>query len=448
VATVSTSDEEIVRGGQLPRAEAEQDFHFVGLCGLYDPPRAETRDSVLSCRRAGIVVRMITGDHVATARAIAREVGILDGTEPVTAVVSAAEFDAMTEAQIDALPSLPLVVARCSPSTKVRMIAAGHRRGRLLAMTGDGINDAPALLNAPIGIAMGSGTDVAKDAAELILTDDKFDNIAKAVKEGRTVFKNIQRFMIALLVLNVAEVLLLLIGLAIRDSAGESIFPISPIGILFLNLIAGLPAIGLGFERAEPDVMRKPPHDLRGGVLSKQVVCDLFVYGITMGWTSLVVFLIMIFGLGEGRLGLDCNDVGPFCTTVFEARSATFTTLFLQGLIIPWHLMSMEHSLFRIHPFKRLRSNPFLLYSVIFGLATIPICLYVPVWNDVVFRQSSLSGAGWGIAIAAFVIFSFTLEVWKYLARRNHWVWLTRISGGQPPLELDDIVYDSEKSSA
>lgn len=445
--TMATAADSDLAHGQLPRAEAEQDFHFVGLCGLYDPPRAETRDSVMTCRRAGVVVRMITGDHVATARAIAREVGILDGTEPASAVFSAAEFDAMSESQIDALPTLPLVVARCSPTTKVRMIAAGKRRGRLLAMTGDGINDAPALLNAPIGIAMGSGTDVAKDAAELILTDDKFDNIAKAVKEGRTVFKNIQRFMIALLVLNVAEVLLLLVGLALRDAHDESIFPISPIGVLFLNLVAGLPAIGLGFERAEPDVMKKPPHDLKGGVLSKQVLWDLFIYGLTMGWTCLVVFIVMIYGVGNGVLGEDCNDSGPFCQTVFEARSATFTALFLQGLAIPWHLISMEQSLFRVNPVRRLRANPFLLYSVLFGLTTIPICLYVPVWNTEVFRQASLGGKGWGVSLAALAMFWITLEAWKYFARRNHWPWLTRISGGQA-VEHCDVLIDDEKSPA
>ncbi|MCO5613678.1 hypothetical protein L7F22_067956 [Adiantum nelumboides] len=416
--------------GQLPRSEAEQDFHFIGLCGLYDPPRNETYDSVKSCKKAGIVVRMITGDHIATARAIAKEVGILNGTESESAVMSANEFDQLSEKEIDSLPSLPLVLARCSPTTKVRMISAGARRGRLLAMTGDGINDAPALLNAPIGIAMGSGTDVAKDSAELILTDDKFDNISKAVKEGRTVFKNIQRFMIALLVLNVAEVLLLLIGLALRDSNDDSIFPISPIGVLFLNLIAGLPAIGLGFEKAESDVMRKPPHDLKGGVLSKQVLWDLFVYGLTMGWTCLIVFIVMLFGIGDGSLGFECNDDGPFCHNVFEARSATFTALFLQGLIIPWHLISMEQSLLTINPVKRLRSNPFLLWSVLFGIITIPICLYVPKWNTVVFRQASLGGIGWGIALAAVAIFWFILEAWKYFARRNHWPWLTRISGG------------------
>lgn len=433
--------------GQMTREEAEQDFEFIGFCGLYDPPRAETLGAVRACQNAGIVVHVLTGDHVLTARAIAREVGIIDGTEGHQAVMSAADFDALSDQQVDALEDLPLVVARCSPSTKVRMIAAGKRRGRYLAMTGDGVNDAPALRQAPIGIAMGTGTDVAKDSAELILTDDRFDSISKAVKEGRTVFKNIQRFMIALLVLNVAEVLLLLIGLALQDGKDESLFPISPIGILFLNLIAGLPAIGLGFEEAEPDVMQRPPHDLQAGVLSRQVVTDLFVYGTTMGWTSLVVFLVMIYGLGHGVLGSDCNETETLvCDAVFEARSATFATLFLQGLLITWELISIEQSFFTIRPLHRLRKNPFLLFSVLFGVLCIPICIYVTVWSTEVFRQGSLSGAGWGIALAANVIFLVTVELWKWLARRGGCKWLTKISGGDIVKSVQDAA--EEKSAA
>jgi len=429
----------------LKRPEAEQDFQFVGLCGLHDPPRAETLEAVRTCQAGHVVIHMLTGDHISTARAIAKQVGIIDGTEPKDAVISASQFDTMSDEEIDRMDVLPLVIARCSPTTKVRMISAGKRRGKFMAMTGDGINDAPALLNAPIGIAMGSGTDVAKDSAELILTDDKFDNISKAIKEGRTVFKNIQRFMIALLVLNVAEVLLLLIGLALRDNSDESLFPISPIGVLFLNLIAGLPAIGLGFEEAEKDVMKRPPHDLRAGVLSSQVLWDLFVYGLTMGWTCLVVFIVMLYPIGGGLLGEDCNEGGAICHVVFEARSATFCALFLQGLFITWHLISIEDSFFRVKPIQRLRSNPFLFWSVLFGLVCIPICIYVPVWNTEVFRQGSLSGKGWGVAIAANVIFCGTVELWKYLARRGAWPWLTRFTGGGDYQRYSE---ESEKSGS
>lgn len=265
----------------VKRMDVEQQFEFLGLAGLYDPPRPETRDAVLACQRAGIVVHMLTGDHPATARSIAREVAIIDGSEPVSAVMTAAQFDGMTDEEMDALPDLPVVVARCSPATKVRMIAATKRRGRFCSMTGDGINDAPSLKQAPVGIAMGiTGTDVAKDSADLVLVDDRFDSIVKAVAEGRTIFDNIQRFIIALLVANVGEVILLLIGLAFRDDADESVFPLSPIAILWCNMVtASLPAVGLGLEAGGKDIMNRPPHDLKSGVFSRAVLVDTFFYG-------------------------------------------------------------------------------------------------------------------------------------------------------------------------
>ncbi|KAN0066176.1 hypothetical protein ACQY0O_000270 [Thecaphora frezii] len=416
----------------LSRQAAERDFTFIGLLGLYDPPRAETRASVEACQRAGIVVHMLTGDHPATARAIAREVAIVDGSEGKDAIMTAARFDALSDDEIDALEELPLVIARCSPQTKVKMILAGKRRGRYLAMTGDGINDAPSLKQAPVGIAMGTGTDVAKDSSDLVLTDDKFDSIVKGIREGRAIFDNIQRFLIGLLVANVAEVLLLLCGLAVRDAEEESVFPLAPVGILWINMVtASLPAIGLGLEPAEDDIMERPPHDLKAGVLSRAVVVDTLVYGFTMGWTCLVAFLIMIYGIGDGRIALDCNHSSDTsCEPIFEARSAVFTTLTLQLLLICWELISMERSFFSLSPAKHLWRNPMLLWSVVFGVLTIPLCLYVPKFNTDVFRHAAMKGEGWGVSIAMTFAFLATVEVWKSLARRGRWPWLARISGG------------------
>ncbi|SPO34723.1 related to Ca2+-transporting ATPase [Pseudozyma flocculosa] len=420
------------RGDGLSRQAAEREFTFIGLLGLYDPPRAETRASVEACQRAGIVVHMLTGDHPATARAIAREVAIVDGTEGKDAIMTAARFDALTDAEIDALEDLPLVIARCSPQTKVKMILAGKRRGRYLAMTGDGINDAPSLKQAPVGIGMGTGTDVAKDSSDLILTDDKFDSIVKGIREGRAIFDNIQRFLIGLLVANVAEVLLLLCGLAVRDAEEESVFPLAPVGILWINMVtASLPAIGLGLEPAEDDIMDRPPHDLKAGVLSRAVVVDTLVYGVTMGWTCLVAFLIMIYGIGDGRIALDCNHSSDTsCEPIFQARSAVFTTLTLQLLLICWELISMEKSFFSMRPAKHLWRNPMLLWSVVFGMATIPLCLYIPGFNTDVFRHAAMDGKGWGISLAMTITFLATVELWKALARRGRWPWLARISGG------------------
>lgn len=173
----------------------------MGLVGLYDPPREESKDSVMECSEAGIQVHMLTGDHPGTATAIAREIGIIPedfGTLSVEVarnmVKTAAEFDALTDKEIDALPALPFVIARCAPHTKVRMIDALHRRNRYAAMTGDGVNDSPSLKRADVGIAMGlGGSDVAKSASDIVLTDDNFQSIVHAIEEGRRMFDNIQK---------------------------------------------------------------------------------------------------------------------------------------------------------------------------------------------------------------------------------------------------------------
>ena len=254
-----------------PRDSIEKDLTFAGLIGLYDPPRPETAGAIEECHRAGISVHMVTGDHPGTARAIAAQVGIIPSNMQHLArdvsdslVMTASQFDALTEAEIDALPTLPAVIARCAPHTKVRMIDALHRRGRYAAMTGDGVNDSPSLKRADVGIAMGqSGSDVAKDASELVLTDDNFASIINGIEEGRRIFDNIQKFVLHLLAENVGLALTLLIGLVFKDENGQSVFPIAPVEILWIIMItSGLPDIGLGMEKAASDVMDRPPQNV------------------------------------------------------------------------------------------------------------------------------------------------------------------------------------------
>ncbi|KAG8777451.1 hypothetical protein FRC12_000368 [Ceratobasidium sp. 428] len=425
------------------REEVENSFVFLGLAGIYDPPRPETRGAVRACRDAGIVVHMLTGDHPATARAIALEVDILGKDTPAAAVMTATQFDALTDDQIDALPDLPLVVARCAPETKVRMIAAGKRRGRFFAMTGDGVNDAPSLKQAPVGIGMGlAGTDVAKDASDLVLTDDNFDSIRWAIAEGRIIFDNIQRFLIALLVANVGEVILLLIGLAFIDKNGESVFPLSPLQILWVNMVtASLPAVGLGVEAPAANIMNRPPASLKAGIFSRNVIVDMLWYGFVMGVTCLLSFVAVVYGAGHGDLGEHCNKTYEGCEVIFRARSVVFVVLTLQNLLIAWELKSLDRSLFKLYPnsnvFKDLWNNPMLFWSVIFGMATIPICLYVPHFNTVVFRHAPL-GWEWGIAIGMTVVFIGAVELWKMLVRRRGWgaKWLSA-----PPAWQDSGVY-------
>jgi potassium/sodium efflux P-type ATPase len=259
------------RRGLLKREDYEINLTFRGLIGIYDPPRPESRLSVFKCHQAGIGVHMLTGDHPETARAIAIEVGILPARMDMIRVdlaeqmvMTAHDFDRLSDDELDALAELPLVVARCAPSTKVRMIDALHRRGRYVAMTGDGVNDSPSLKRADVGIAMGlGGSDVAKSASDIVLSDDNFASILNAVEEGRRIFDNVQKFMLHVLAANVAFVTTLLVGLAYKDTGGISVFQITPIEILFMLLVAGaFTETGLGFESASKHILLRPPQSV------------------------------------------------------------------------------------------------------------------------------------------------------------------------------------------
>ncbi|KAI0312394.1 hypothetical protein OF83DRAFT_660871 [Amylostereum chailletii] len=410
--------------GELKREEVERDHCFIGLAGIYDPPRPESAPAVRACKEAGIVVHMLTGDHQATATAIARDIGIINQYSPASAVMPASQFNKMTDQEIDELPELPLVIARCDPNTKVRMIDAGKRRGKYMAMTGDGVNDAPSLKLAPVGIGMGQGSDVAKNASELVLTDDNFDSIRAAIGEGRRIFDNIQRFILHMLATNVAEVILLTLGLAFQDTREESVFPLSPLAILWLNMITGgFPSVGLGLEPAAVGVMSRPPHDIRAGVFTRYVITDFFVYGVAMGATTLLNFVIVVWGGEHGQLGVDCNEDGGIrCSAVFRARSTVFATLTFEMLLYAWELKSLDRSLFSIRPdrpsYVDIWENQVLFWAVTLGMASVPLAIYIPGLNDEVFFQEGISWE-WGLVVGMTVVFVSWVELWKALVARK-----------------------------
>ncbi|KAJ5849345.1 hypothetical protein N7534_008034 [Penicillium rubens] len=233
--------------------------------------RKEVEKDLCFLGSAGISVHMLTGDHPGTAEKIAQQVGILPDLQQVAVDVARAmiftgnQFDNLSDEEVDALPVLPRVVARCAPQIKVNMINALHRRGRFVAMTGDGVSDSPSLKIADVGIAMGqSGSDVAKDASDIVLTDDNFASTLNAIEEGRRIFDNIQRFVLHLLSENVAQACTLLIGRAFKDESDQSVFPLSPVEILWVIMItSSLPDMGLGMEIAAPDIMDRPPQSVR-----------------------------------------------------------------------------------------------------------------------------------------------------------------------------------------
>jgi Na+-exporting ATPase len=415
------------------RAKVECDLEFVGLAGLYDPPRQETAGAVKQCRDAGVTVHMVTGDHIKTATSIAYEVGIISRDVPLrpNAVMAASDFAVLTDEQIDAIEHLPVVLARCSPLTKVRMIEALHRRKAFCIMTGDGVNDSPALKQADVGIAMGDrGSDVAKEAADMVLTDDNFASIVTGIKEGRRLSDNIQKFLLHLLTSNLAQVILLLIGLAFKDEKGHSVFPLSPLEILWANLITSSPlALGLGLEEAQPDILHRPPRSLKNGVFTKDLVRDQLVYGTCMGSMCLMVFMLIAYaasGKGYHDLPVGCNeDFSTDCDRVFHARAATFATLSFLLLVTAWEVKHFHRSLFSMDPrwsgpfsvFTTIRHNRFLFWAVLGGFAaTFPV-VYIPYVNTEVFKHLGLSWE-WGVVAGAVVLYLGLIETYKAIKRR------------------------------
>lgn len=401
---------------------------------------------------------MLTGDHPSTATAIAKEVGIipkdmssLSAEEAAALVKTAAEFDGMTDEEIDQMPTLPLVIARCAPDTKTRMIAALHRRKAYCAMTGDGVNDAPSLRAADVGIAMGmGGSDVAKSASDIVLTDDNFASIVNAIEEGRRMFDNIQKFVLHLLASNVAEVVLLILGLAFQDYSGISVFPLSPLQILWINMLtSSFPAFGLGREKASGSIMRRPPHDTVKGVFTWQIICDMLVYGTIMGALTLCTFVIIIYGAGDGRsdLGIDCNRTdSEACDVVFRARASVFAELTWLILISAWEFKDLRNSMFNLDPvrqakepskfpfFRDVWENQFLFWAVIIGGVSVFPAVYIPGLNTRVFKHRGISWE-WALSFGGLILFVLGAEVWKLIKRRTGWFAET-VSATAPAREL------------
>nr|OQO21792.1 hypothetical protein B0A51_09594 [Rachicladosporium sp. CCFEE 5018] len=421
----------------IKRDLVECDLTLRGLIGLYDPPRAESAASVAGCRNAGIEVHMLTGDHPGTARAIAIEVGILPSRTELqklpkdvsnSLVMTASSFDKLSDDEVDRLPQLPLVVARCAPHTKVRMIEALHRRRKFAAMTGDGVNDSPSLKMACVGIAMGlAGSDVAKDACDIVLTDDNFASILNAIEEGRRMFDNIQKFILHLLAENIAQACTLLVGLAFKDARRLSVFPLAPVEIIWVIMItSGMPDMGLGFEQATPGIMDRAPQSLKRGVFTTEVLVDMLVYGPWIAALCLGAFSLVLFGFGDGQIGIGCNETySPECDTVFRARATCFACLTWFALFLAWELVDMRRSFFRMQPdskkyftqwFHDVRRNKFLFWAILFGFVTIFPTLYIPVLNRVVFKHEAITWE-WAIVIIATLLFFLGVECWKFMKR-------------------------------
>ena len=337
---------------ELSSDDLENGLIFAGLVGMIDPPRPEARDAVAVCRKAGIKPVMITGDHVVTASAIAKELGILEEGDMA---ITGSQLDAMTERELDEQVEHISVYARVSPENKIRIVKAWQRKDQIVSMTGDGVNDAPALKAADIGCAMGiTGTDVAKGASDMTLTDDNFATIVEAVREGRGIYANIRKVIGFLLGTNIGEIILVFVAMLLWHKS-----PLLSMQLLWVNLVTdSLPAIALGMEAVEPDVMEQKPKPKNEGIFAHGLGIRIILQGVMFG-----VLALIAYWLGETRTG-----------SAAGGQTMAFMVLALSQVVQSFNMRS-EHSLFRIGVFTNHKLNKAVLVSV----ALVALVLFTPV---------------------------------------------------------------------
>ncbi len=372
--------------------ELENGLTFMGLVGMIDPPRPEAKEAVAICRRAGIKPVMITGDHVVTASAIAKELGILlEGDRAITG----AELDAMTDNELDEQVENISVYARVSPENKIRIVKAWQRKGQVVSMTGDGVNDAPALKAADIGCAMGiTGTDVAKGAADMTLTDDNFATIVDAVREGRGIYANIKKVVGFLLGTNIGEVITVFAAMLLWHKT-----PLLSMQLLWINLVTdSLPAIALGMEAVEKDVMDKKPKPKNEGIFAHGLGLRVVLQGCMFAALTLIGFWL-------GWQGNDAN--------IAQGQTMAFMILALCQIVQAFNMRS-EHSLFKIGPF----TNNTLNMAALTSTALVALVLFTPVGKA--FGLVALSWQLYLIALGLIFVPFFVMEFFKLIGLIKH----------------------------
>ena len=376
-----------------PAAEAmERDLTFIGLMGMIDPARPEVKPAVQMAKRAGLKSAMVTGDYLQTAVAIARELELLS---PKGRVLTGAELDHIDDASFASIVEEVDVYARVSPQHKVRIVEAFKSRGHVVAMTGDGVNDAPALKRADIGVAMGiTGTDVSKETADMVLTDDNYASIVSAVEEGRIIYSNIRKFVYYLLSCNVGEILIIFLAML----AGLPL-PLTAIQLLVLNLITdGAPALALGLEKGDPDIMERPPRPVEEPVINRQMIWGIGILSITATIATLTAFII----------GLRWFPDNP---TV--AKTMAFATLALTELPIAYTCRSERHSLFTVG----VLSNKYMQWAVLASAVILLSIIYVP-FLDPIFDTASLGLNEWLVMVPLILMAPIAAELNKLVLRR------------------------------
>jgi len=373
----------------------ENDMIFLGLVGMIDPARPEVKDAIKECKSAGINAVMITGDYKETAFAIAKQLGMAETEDQA---MMGAELDGMSDEEVREVVKNTKVYARVSPDHKVRIVQALKDNGNIAAMTGDGVNDAMALKKADIGIAMGiTGTDVAKNTAEVILTDDNFATIVNAVEEGRIIFSNIKKFVFFLLSCNIGEILLVFVSILLGWE-----MPLVPIQLLWLNLVTdSFPALALGVEPAEPYIMDQKPRDTKESILDKGMYGGIIFQAVAISGSCLLAYYwaMQKYGVGEG---------------LSEARSIVMTTLITAELLRAFSSRSQDYTLFKIGIFTNSTMN----MAVLGAFALTVAVIYIPFAANI-FDLFPLTLKDWEIVMSFAFIPLVAGELYKIIFRKN-----------------------------
>ncbi|ADP32078.1 calcium-translocating P-type ATPase, PMCA-type [Bacillus atrophaeus subsp. globigii] len=372
-----------LKAGEKPTMEqAEKDLTLLGLSGIIDPPRPEVRQAIKECREAGIKTVMITGDHVETAKAIAKDLRLLPKRGKI---MDGQMLNELSSEELAGVVDDVYVFARVSPEHKLKIVKAYQENGHIVAMTGDGVNDAPAIKQADIGVAMGiTGTDVAKEASSLVLVDDNFATIKSAIKEGRNIYENIRKFVRYLLASNVGEILVMLFAMLLALP-----LPLVPIQILWVNLVTdGLPAMALGMDQPEGDVMKRKPRQPKEGVFARKLGWKVISRGFLIGIATLLAFIIVYHRNPEN---------------LAYAQTVAFATLVLAQLIHVFDCRS-ETSIFDRNPFE----NLYLIGAVLSSILLMVIVIYYPALQPI-FHTVPIKPGDWLLVIGMSAIPTFLL---------------------------------------
>ena len=391
----------------LEPEEMEKDLIIAGLVGMIDPPRLEVKDSIREAKNAGITPIMITGDHKNTAVAIAKELEIAEGLEQS---ITGVEIDAMSDEEFSNQINKYRVFARVSPEHKVKIVRAFKAHGNIVSMTGDGVNDAPSLKYADIGVAMGiTGTDVAKGASDMILTDDNFTTIVHAIEEGRNIYNNIKKTVIFLLSCNLGEVITIFISILLNWPV-----PLLATHLLWINLITdSLPAISLGIDPGDHDVMRQKPRNPKESFFARGAGVRAILGGVLIGLLTLAAFYC---GLWEHNypLGVIITDLDnpQYANVLTYSRTMAFVVLAASQLFYSLSMRSETKSIFQVGVFK----NKYLIGSIIVGLLLQLAVISVPFLAKG-FQVQNLSLKDWGFVMVFAIIPLLVNEIIKLFIR-------------------------------